>query len=240
MSTYNTTAKQFYEQTHTGNNLKEVIERAMHREIPYNRNIRGIDIGCGDAHILYGDVRFEGLEASAGMHQQMLRKECFWELDNRVHHADITKRAEIEHLASTYDVATANYVFIEMRETELREAFANVHHILKDRGGLHFSITHPETRDKTFPGYWSMFDEPWRAENRDQAFRVKFASERGWIDLGMTDYHNPTGVYIEALKDAGFGDITTTDVRDPSGLVARLNDWHDIPFGMIISARKKL
>jgi len=239
MSTYNTTAQQFYEQKHTGNNLKEVIERAMHREIPHDRNIRGIDIGCGDAHILYGDVRFEGLETSAGMHQQMMQKECFWELDNRVHHANITKRAEIEHLASKYNIATANYVFIEMRETELREAFANVHHILKDQGMLSFSITHPTPRDKKFPGYWFMFSEPWHVKNKDQAYQVKFAGEQGWIDLGMTDYHNPVEVYVQALHDNHFDNITITDVRDPSGLVARLNNWQDIPFGMIITARKK-
>lgn len=204
-------AQLFYELDEESQKLKKHAENQLYEAVQKNTFNKMLEVGCGNGaflqrfpqHKIYGiDINQEMLALAQG-------------LQGKLSNVNIVSDNEfVTQNKQAYDLITANYVFTELKQDELKEAFANIHQMLDEKGRLYFTITNPQTRhDPVFPGYKLIFDEAYAYEKEDLPFEVHLRRKDGtYVDVGIRDYHQPLETYEQLLKQAGFKEVKKTNI----------------------------
>jgi SAM-dependent methyltransferase len=123
--------------------------------LPDVRDLRGLDIGCGEGHNTRLLARRGACVTAIDISRVFVEHARQREQEDPLHiDYGIASAVELPFADSTFDFATGFMSFMDIPETD--RVFAEVYRILRPNGFLQFSITHP------------CFDTPHRRNLRDE------------------------------------------------------------------------
>jgi SAM-dependent methyltransferase len=199
-------AEEFYRLDEQSQTLKKNAEKILVQKVQKLQFQKVLDVGCGNGNLLH---KFPGKQVfGIDKNQNMIDHSVG--LEGKLARIDIVNDLDfVTNNTKAYDLIISNYVFSELRSSELSKAFRNINSILTKTGTFCFTMTDPRTRYLLeFPGYKLVFSEPYDYNKNDLAFTVLLETiVKKYVDVGIRDYHNPLEVYINSLQDSGFNQV---------------------------------
>lgn len=219
-------AKKFYNLDSLSQTQKIYAEKVLLNVLDKLKYKKLLEVGCGDGHLLTKLPKGKcfGLESS----QDMINNKVNSEIEMIM--GDILDKDFALKHNGQFNVAIANYVFMQFNQKELEMAFSNVHNLLSNGGKIIFTITDPRTRDRMeFDGYKLEFTEPFEYSKQDLLFKVLLYDGKKYVDVGIRDFHNPVEIYENLLNKTKFENIKIEDIK---------RNKDDYTFALLISATK--
>ena len=192
-------------------------------EINFPAIIRGIkevegqtvlDYGCGNGRF---SRKIEQMKAKkvigVDKEQSMIDLAKNSDLDSRVeYHANPDNTLSFLPNNSV-DKVMANLVFMMSPTKEnMRQAFGEIHRVLKEDGTFIFLVTHPAFIERGAPDYRNEFDGPFDYFAEEKPYRFILEDSHGKeIDEKFYDYHYTLATYLNMAIQSGF---TITGVEE--------------------------